>query len=121
MENFNQYPVGMERVLTTSEFMLFCTMYNEWRLMKNKESGYYFRSLEDLSNDCTLSIGSVKAIVKGFKNKGILECIAGCKKKGHANEYRFNIEAIFSFINSNSVKSTNFELTEDGNGDELKV
>lgn len=89
--------------------------------MKNKESGYYFRSLEDLSNDCTLSIGSVKAIVKGFKNKGILECIAGCKKKGHANEYRFNIEAIFSFINSNSVKSTNFELTEDGNGDELKV
>ena len=50
-----------------------------------------------------------------------MECIAGCKKKGHANEYRFNIEAIFSFINSNSVKSTNFELTEDGNGDELKV
>lgn len=121
MENFNQYPVGMERVLTASEFMLFTVMFNQWRLMKNKESGYYFRSLEDLSNDCTLSIGSVKAIVKGFKNKGILECIAGCKKKGHANEYRFNIEAIFSFINSNSVKSTNFELTEDGNGDELKV
>lgn len=121
MENFEQYPVGIYKVLTTSEFTLFCVMYNQWRLMKNKDNGYYFRSFEDLSKDCPLSIGSIKAIVKGFKNKGILECIAGCKKKGHANEYRFNMDVIFNLINSNSVKSTNFELTEDGNGDELKV
>lgn len=121
MEDFEQYPVGIYKVLTTSEFTLFCIMYNQWRLMKNKESGYYFRSFEDLSNDCPLSIRNIKAIVKGFKNKGILECIAGSKKKGHANEYRFNMEVVFSLINGNSVKSTNFELTEDGNGDELKV
>ena len=94
-------PVGIEKVLTASEFMLFCVMYNQWRLMKNKESGYYFRSLEDLSNDCTLSIGSVKAIVKGFKNKGILECIADCKKLGVTNGYRFNMEAITKLINEN--------------------
>lgn len=121
MKYFNQCPVGIEKVLTPSEFTLFYTMFNQWRLMKNKDNGYYFRSFEDLSNDCPLSIGSIKAIVKGFKNKGILECIAGCKKKGHANEYRFNMEVVFSFIDSNSVKSTNFELIEDGNGDELKV
>ena len=55
MENFNQCPVGIEKVLTASDFILFYTMYNQWRLMKNKESGYYFRSLEDLSKDCMLS------------------------------------------------------------------
>lgn len=121
MENFEQYPVGIYKVLTTSEFTLFCVMYNQWRLMKNKESGYYFRSFEDLSNDCPLSIRNIKAIVKGFKAKGILEYIAGSKKKGHANEYRFNMEVVFSFINSNSVKSANSALIEDGNGDELKV
>ena len=93
------YPVGIEKVLTASEFMLFCVMYNQWRLMKNKESGYYFRSFEDLSNDCPLSIGSIKAIVKGFKNKGILECIAGSKKLGGANGYRFNMEAITKLTN----------------------
>lgn len=101
MENFNQYPVGMERVLTASEFMLFCTMYNQWRLMKN-EKEYYFRSFEDLSDDCTLSLRSIKTIVKEFKNKGILESVAGSKKKGHANEYRFNLSAIFALIHNDS-------------------
>ena len=95
------YPVGIEKVLTTSEFTLFCVMYNQWRLMKNKDSGYYFRSFEDLSNDCPLSIRNIKAIVKGFKNKGILECIAGCKKFGGSNGYRFNMEAITKLINEN--------------------
>ena len=101
MEEKNEislYPVGIYKVLTTSEFMLFCVMFNQWRLMKN-ENDYYFRSLEDLSNDCPLSIGSIKAIVKGFKNKGILECIAGCKKLGGANGYRFNMEAVTKLIN----------------------
>ena len=121
MENFEQYPVGIYKVLTTSEFTLFCVMYNQWRLMKNKDNGYYFRSFEDLSKDCPLSIRNIKAIVKGFKAKGILEYIAGSKKKGHANEYRFNMEVVFSFINSNSVKSANSALIEDDNGDELKV
>ena len=121
MENFEQYPVGIYKVLTTSEFTLFCVMYNQWRLMKNKDNGYYFRSFEDLSKDCPLSIRSIKAIVKGFKNKGILECIAGCKKKGHANEYRFNMEVVLNLVNGNSVKSTNFALTEDNNGDEIKM
>lgn len=101
MENFNQYPVGIERVLTASEFMLFCTMYNQWRLMKN-EKEYYFRSFEDLSDDCTLSLRSIKTIVKEFKNKGILESVAGSKKKGHANEYRFNLSAIFALIHNDS-------------------
>lgn len=121
MENFEQYPVGIYKVLTTSEFTLFCVMYNQWRLMKNKDNGYYFRSFEDLSNDCPLSIRNIKAIVKGFKAKGILEYIAGSKKKGHANEYRFNMDVVLTFINSNSVKSANSALTEDGNGDDLKV
>ena len=123
MENFEQYPVGIYKVLTTSEFTLFCVMYNQWRLMKNKDNGYYFRSFEDLSKDCPLSIRNIKAIVKSFKDKGILECIAGSKKKGHANEYRFDIKAIFSFINDNSVntnKSANSALIEDS-GDEIKV
>lgn len=104
MEENNEislYPVGIQKVLTASEFMLFCTMYNQWRLMKNKESGYYFRSLEDLSNDCPLSIRNIKAIVKGFKTKGILECIAGCKKFGGSNGYRFNMEAVTKLINEN--------------------
>lgn len=101
MENFNQYPVGIERVLTASEFMLFTVMYNQWRLMKN-ENDYYFRSLEDLTNDCTLSLRSIKTIVKVFKNKGILESVAGSKKKGHANEYRFNLDAIFALIHNDS-------------------
>lgn len=101
MENFNQYPVGIERVLTASEFMLFCTMYNQWRLMKD-EKEYYFRSFEDLSDDCTLSLRSIKTIVKEFKNKGILESVAGSKKKGHANEYRFNLSAIFALIHNDS-------------------
>ena len=101
MENFNQYPVGIERVLTASEFMLFCTMYNQWRLMKD-EKEYYFRSFEYLSDDCTLSLRSIKTIVKEFKNKGILESVAGSKKKGHANEYRFNLSAIFALIHNNS-------------------
>ena len=101
MENFNQYPVGIERVLTASEFMLFCTMYNQWRLMKN-EKEYYFRSFEDLSDDCTLSLRLIKTIVKEFKNKGILESVAGSKKKGHANEYRFNLSAIFALIHNDS-------------------
>lgn len=121
MENFEQCPVGVYKVLTPSEFMLFFMMYNQWRLMKNKESGYYFRSFEDLSNDCTLSLRSIKTIVKEFKNKGILESVAGSKKKGHANEYRFNMDVVFSFINSNSVKGANSALTEDSNGDEIKV
>ena len=123
MENFNQYPVGIERVLTASEFMLFCTMYNQWRLMKN-EKEYYFRSFEDLSDDCTLSLRSIKTIVKEFKNKGILESVAGSKKKGHANEYRFNLEVILSLINDNSVnrnKSANSALINDGNCNEIKV
>ena len=101
MEEKNEislYPVGIYKVLTTSEFMLFCVMFNQWRLMKN-ENDYYFRSLEDLSNDCPLSIRNIKAIVKGFKNKGILECIAGCKKLGGANGYRFNMEAVTKLIN----------------------
>lgn len=122
MENFNQYPVGIERVLTASEFMLFCTMYNQWRLMKNKESGYYFRSLEDLSNDSMLRCTTIKKSLKSLKDKGILECIAGSKKKGHANEYRFDIKAIFSFINGNSVntdKKPHSDLIEDS-GDDLK-
>ena len=101
MENFNQYPVGIERVLTASEFMLFCTMYNQWRLMKN-EKEYYFRSFEDLSDDCTLSLRSIKTIGKELKNKGILESVAGSKKKGHANEYRFNLSAIFALIHNDS-------------------
>ena len=123
MENFEQYPVGIYKVLTPSEFMLFCVMYNQWRLMKNKDNGYYFRSFEDLSKDCPLSIRNIKAIVKSFKDKGILECIAGSKKKGHANEYRFNIDVILSFINGNSVntdKKPNSDLIEDS-GDEIKV
>lgn len=123
MENFYQYPVGIERVLTASEFMLFCTMYNQWRLMKN-EKEYYFRSFEDLSDDCTLSLRSIKTIVKEFKNKGILESVAGSKKKGHANEYRFNLEVILSLINDNSVnrnKSANSALINDGNCNEIKV
>lgn len=108
MENFNQYPVGIERVLTASEFMLFCTMYNQWRLMKD-EKEYYFRSFEDLSDDCTLSLRSIKTIVKEFKNKGILESVAGSKKKGHANEYRFNLSAIFALIHniSDEIKVQN--------------
>ena len=123
MEIFDRYPAGIKRVLTASEFMLFCTMYNEWRLMKNKESGYYFRSLEDLSNDCTLSCRTLIRTMKSLKAKGILESVAGSKKKGHANEYRFNIEAIFSLINSNSVNtdiSANSALIEDS-GDDLKM
>lgn len=93
-------PVGIEKVLTASEFILFYTMFNQWRLMKN-ENDYYFRSLEDLSNDCTLSLRSIKTIVKSFKNKGILECIAGCKKLGGANGYRFNMETITKLTNEN--------------------
>lgn len=125
MENFEQYPVGIQKVLTASEFMLFCTMFNQWRLMKNKESGYYFRSLEDLSNDCMLSCATIKRSLKSLKNKGVLENISGSKKKGHANEYRFDIKVIFSFINSNLAntdKKSNSDLIEDSGdcGDDLK-
>lgn len=123
MKYFNQCPAGVEKVLTPSEFMLFYTMFNQWRLMKNKESGYYFRSLEDLSNDCMLSCRTLIRTMKSLKAKGILEYIAGSKKKGHANEYRFDIDAIFSFIDSNSDntdKTANSTLIEDS-GDDLKV
>ena len=122
MENFNQCPVGIEKVLTASDFILFYTMYNQWRLMKNKESGYYFRSLEDLSNDSMLRCTTIKKSLKSLKDKGILECIAGSKKKGHANEYRFNMEVVFSFINANLVntdKKPNSDFIEDS-GDDLK-
>ena len=105
MENFNQYPVGMERVLTASEFMLFTVMFNQWRLMKN-ENDYYFRSLEDLTNDCTLSCATIKRALKVLKDKGIFNSVSGSKKLGHANEYRFNIEVILSLINDN-LKSSN--------------
>ena len=105
MENFNQYPVGIERVLTASEFMLFTVMYNQWRLMKN-ENDYYFRSLEDLTNDCTLSCATIKRALKVLKDKGIFNSVSGSKKLGHANEYRFNIEVILSLINDN-LKSSN--------------
>ncbi len=105
MENFNQYPVGIERVLTASEFMLFCTMYNQWRLMRN-ENDYYFRSLEDLTNDCTLSCATIKRALKVLKDKGIFNSVSGSKKLGHANEYRFNLEVILSLINNN-LKSSN--------------
>ena len=123
MKYFNQCPVGIEKVLPPSEFTLFYTMFNQWRLMKNKESGYYFRSLEDLSNDCMLSCRTLIRTMKSLKAKGILEYIAGSKKKGHANEYRFNLDVIFSFINSNLVntdKTANSTLIEDS-GDDLKV
>ena len=93
MEKFNQYPVGIERVLTASEFTLFTVMYNQWRLTKN-ENDYYFRSLEDLTNDCPLSCTTIKRYLKSLKDKGILESVAGCKKLGGANGYRFNMEAI---------------------------
>ena len=122
MKYFGQYPIGIEKVLTTSEFTLFCIMYNQWRLMKNKESGYYFRSLEDLSNDSMLKCTTIKKSLKSLKDKGILECIAGSKKKGHANEYRFNMEVVFSFIDSNLVntdKKPNSDLIEDS-GNDLK-
>lgn len=111
MENFYQYPVGIERVLTASEFMLFCTMYNQWRLMKN-ENDYYFRSLEDLTNDCTLSCATIKRALKVLKDKGIFNSVSGSKKLGHANEYRFNIEVILSLINDNlkSSKCSNKKL-----------
>ena len=105
MENFNQYPVGIERVLTASEFMLFTVMYNQWRLMRN-ENDYYFRSIEDLTNDCTLSCATIKRALKVLKDKGILNSISGSKKLGHANEYRFNLEVILSLINDN-LKSSN--------------
>lgn len=105
MENFNQYPVGMERVLTASEFMLFTVMYNQWRLMRN-ENDYYFRSLEDLTNDCTLSCATIKRALKVLKDKGIFNSVSGSKKLGHANEYRFNLEVILSLINNN-LKSSN--------------
>ena len=105
MENFNQYPVGIERVLTASEFMLFTVMYNQWRLMRN-ENDYYFRSLEDLTNDCTLSCATIKRALKVLKDKGIFNSVSGSKKLGHANEYRFNIEVILSLINDN-LKSSN--------------
>ena len=105
MENFNQYPVGIERVLTASEFMLFTVMYNQWRLMKN-ENDYYFRSIEDLTNDCTLSCATIKRALKVLKDKGIFNSVSGSKKLGHANEYRFNIEVILSLINDN-LKSSN--------------
>ncbi|MCI6342113.1 MAG: hypothetical protein SOY92_05595 [Prevotella sp.] len=105
MENFNQYPVGIERVLTASEFMLFTVMYNQWRLMKN-ENDYYFRSIEDLTNDCTLSCATIKRALKVLKDKGIFNSISGSKKLGHANEYRFNLEVILSLINDN-LKSSN--------------
>lgn len=104
MENFNQYPVGMERVLTASEFMLFTVMYNQWRLMKN-ENDYYFRSLEDLTNDCTLSCATIKRALKVLKDKGIFNSVSGSKKLGNANEYRFNIEVILSLIND-EIKSS---------------
>lgn len=123
MKYFNQCPVGIEKVLPPSEFTLFYTMFNQWRLMKNKESGYYFRSLEDLSNDCMLSCRTLIRTMKSLKAKGILEYIAGSKKKGHANEYRFNLDVIFSFINSNLVntdKTANSTLIEDSD-DELKL
>ena len=93
-------PVGIEKVLTASEFMLFCVMYNQWRLMKN-ENDYYFRSLEDLTNDCTLSCRTLIRTMKSLKDKGILEYIAGCKKLGVTNGYRFNMEAITKLINEN--------------------
>lgn len=105
MENFNQYPVGIERVLTASEFMLFTVMYNQWRLMRN-ENDYYFRSLEDLTNDCTLSCATIKRALKVLKDKGIFHSVSGSKKLGHANEYRFNLEVILSLINNN-LKSSN--------------
>ncbi|MCI7198373.1 MAG: hypothetical protein MR490_04625, partial [Prevotella sp.] len=105
MENFNQYPVGIERVLTASEFMLFTVMYNQWRLMKN-ENDYYFRSIEDLTNDCTLSCATIKRALKVLKDKGIFNSVSGSKKLGHANEYRFNIEVILNLINDN-LKSSN--------------
>ena len=94
------YPVGIYKVLTASEFMLFCVMFNQWRLMKNKESGYYFRSLEDLSNDCTLSCRTLIRTMKSLKAKGILEYIAGSKKSGGPNGYRFNMEAITKLTNT---------------------
>ena len=87
-------PVGIEKVLTASDFILFYTMYNQWRLMKNKESGYYFRSLEDLANDSMLKCTTIKKSLKSLKDKGILESVAGCKKLGGANGYRFNMDAI---------------------------
>lgn len=86
-------PAGMEKVLTTSEFMLFAVMFDQWRLMKN-ENDYYFRSLEDLTNDCTLSCSTIKRALKVLKDKGVLESVAGCKKLGGANGYRFNMEAM---------------------------
>ena len=95
----SMYPVGIQKVLTASEFMLFCVMFNQWRLMKNKESGYYFRSLEDLSNDSMLGCTTIKKSLKSLKDKGILECIAGCKKFGGSNGYRFNMETITKLTN----------------------
>ena len=94
-------PVGIEKVLTASEFILFYTMFNQWRLMKNKDNGYYFRSFEDLSNDCPLSCRTLIRTMKSLKAKGILECIAGCKKFGGPNGYRFNMEAVTKLINEN--------------------
>ena len=87
------YPAGLEKVLPPSEFMLFAVMYYQWGLMKN-ENDYYFRSLEDLTNDCPLSCTTIKRYLKSLKDKGILESVAGCKKLGGANGYRFNMEAI---------------------------
>lgn len=94
-------PVGIEKVLTASDFMLFYTMFNQWRLMKNKDSGYYFRSLEDLSNDCMLRCTTIKKSLKSLKDKGILESVAGSKKLRGANGYRFNMEAITKLTNEN--------------------
>ena len=93
------YPAGVEKVLTPSEFMLFTVMYYQWRLMKN-ENDYYFRSLEDLSNDCMLSCRTLIRTMKSLKAKGILEYIAGSKKLGGANGYRFNMEAITKLTNT---------------------
>ena len=91
-------PAGMEKVLTPSEFMLFAVMFDQWRLMKN-ENDYYFRSLEDLTNDCPLSCTTIKRYLKSLKDKGVLESVAGSKKLGGPNGYRFNMEAITKLTN----------------------
>ena len=102
--SFGQYPTGIEKILNASEFLVFCVMYNQWRMMKN-ENNIYFRSYEELEKDTHLSLATFKRCVKSMKEKGIMKVTTGNKKNRQSNQYIFNMEIILTLINnSKSIK-----------------
>lgn len=90
--------------LTGNELKVFTVIFDEWSMMKN-EDGWYYRSWKDLCSDCNIASATLKKCIDSLISKGLLQKKIHPKKEQMSNEYKINLEGVYSLASIPTSKN----------------